>query len=349
MSSEKEDGVCEHKLCNNLDAQCSIIGSNLTQGIESINVNNNNSTISASVCANCGKGEEESHKLKSCTACKLVKYCSRDCQIAHRSQHKKECRKRAAELHEIELFKQPPQIMEDCPICFLLIPTLGTGSSYYACCGKRVCSGCAYAPVFDSQGNIVSGIKKCPFCRIPVPKSYGEMIERYERRIQADDVIAIYGMGCYYRDGVCNGKYEFPQDMNKALKLWHRAAELGNADAYCNIGSTYYRGTGVEVDLKKAYHYYELGAIGGDVYSRNNLGIFERDEGNMDRALKHFLIAVRGGHSESLTEIKQFYSDGYATKEDYTKALQSYQAYLGEIKSAQRDKAAAAREENRYY
>jgi len=61
-----------------------------------------------SVCANCGKGEEESGKLKSCTACKLVKYCSRECQIAHRPQHKRECRRRAAELHDEKLFKQPP-------------------------------------------------------------------------------------------------------------------------------------------------------------------------------------------------------------------------------------------------
>jgi len=300
-----------------------------------------------SVCANCGK---EGSKLKSCTACKLVKYCNRECQIAHRPQHKKECRKRASELHDEELFKQPPPLLEDCPICFLLIPTLGTGSSYYACCGKRVCSGCAYAPVFDSQGNIVSGTKKCPFCRIPVPKSYGEMIERYERRIQANDVLAIYGMGCYYRDGVCNGKYGFPQDMNKALELWHQAAELGNAGAYCNIGYAYHNGVGVEVDMKKAIHYYELGAIGGDVYSRNNLGIFEKDEGNMDRALKHFLIAVRGGYSESLNEIKELYTNGHATKEEYTKALQSYQAYLAEIKSEQRDKAATAADDDyRYY
>lgn len=34
---------------------------------------------------------------------------------------------------------------------------------------------------------------------------------------------------------------------------------------------------------------------------------------------------------------------------DYKKALQSYQEYLSEIKSPQRDKAAAARENYRYY
>jgi len=79
-----------------------------------------------SVCANCGKGEEESDNLKACTACNLVKYCNRECQIAHRKQHKKECRKRAAELHDEKLFKQPPP-KEDCPICFIRLPALPTG------------------------------------------------------------------------------------------------------------------------------------------------------------------------------------------------------------------------------
>jgi len=50
---------------------------------------------SMSVCAACGKSGDN---LKACTACKLVKYCNRECQISHRPKHKKECRKRAAEL-----------------------------------------------------------------------------------------------------------------------------------------------------------------------------------------------------------------------------------------------------------
>ena len=52
------------------------------------------------LCANCGKGEESAGDLKACTACKEAKYCNRDCQIAHRKQHKKKCKKRAAELHD---------------------------------------------------------------------------------------------------------------------------------------------------------------------------------------------------------------------------------------------------------
>jgi len=75
----------------------------------------------------------------------------------------------------------------------------------------------------------------------------------------------------------------------------------------------------------------------------------EANAGNMEIALKHFMIAVRSGHSTSLELIQKIYTNGAATKEDYTAALRSYQVYLGEIKSAQRDKAAAAREDYRYY
>jgi len=62
----------------------------------------------------------------------------------------------------------------------------------------------------------------------------------------------------------------------------------------------------------------------------------------MNRALKHYQIAVRSGDSESLMRIQRLYSDGHVPKDDYTKALRSYQEYLDEIKSTRRDEAVAA-------
>ena len=300
-----------------------------------------------SSCANCGKGEEESGKLKNCAACMMVKYCSRDCQIAHRQKHKKECRKRAAELHDIELFKEPPSQHGDCPICFLRIPSLVTGWGYMSCCGTIICSGCCYAPVYDNQGNKVDNDKQneCAFCRAPAPYTQEEGIERVQKRAEASDSVAIRNMGCYYRDGT----YKYPQDYTKALEFWHRAGDLGNAEAYCDIGSAYYNAEGVDVDLKKATHYYELSAMKGDACARHNLGCLEDEAGNTERAVKHYMISARSGLSESLDIIKQFYSDGHATKDNYTKALQFYQEYLGEIKSKQRDKAAAISEQYCYY
>ena len=55
------------------------------------------------VCTNCGKSGDEI-KLKSCTACYLVKYCSVDWQKVQRKQHKKKCKKPSAELKYEALF-----------------------------------------------------------------------------------------------------------------------------------------------------------------------------------------------------------------------------------------------------
>lgn len=295
----------------------------------------------SSLCANCGK---EGSNLKACTACKMVKYCNRDCQIAHRPQHKKECRRRAAELHDEELFKQPPP-RGDCPICFLQLPTyLNTGWRYQACCGKVICSGCAHAPVYDNQGNVIAE-DKCSFCRTPNPTSETEAMRRLKKRVGANNPLALFDIGRYHSNGVRG----FEQDYTRALDFYHQASELGYAAAYLNTGYAYDQGRGVEVDKKKATHYYELAAIKGDEVSRYNLGLFEVRAGNYDRAIKHFMIAVSSGDAQSLIPIKELYSDGDASKDDYTKALQSYQAYLGEIKSKQRDEAAAAIDQNRYY
>ena len=244
-----------------------------------------------------------------------------------------------------ELFKQPPpQYYGDCPICFLQLPSFNTGWKYQTCCGKTICSGCIHAPLFDNQGNKVNN-KKCPFCRTPHPNSNEEAVKRLKKRMDLDDPIAIHNIGCYYRDGL----YGFPQDHTKALDLFLRSGELGYAKVYNSIGYHYDIGIGVELDEEKAEHYYEIAAIRGDSQARHNVGCMEKDEGNVDRALKHWMIAVRSGHSNSLTRIKELYTNGDATKDDYAKALRVYQSYLSEIKSPQRDKAASADEDYRYY
>ena len=294
-----------------------------------------------STCANCGKGEESGDDLKACTACKLVKYCNRDCQIAHRPQHIKACRKRAAELHDAALFKEPPPPHGDCPICFLRLPTMDSGQSYMACCGKEICNECCYADVYDNHGNIIIE-EKCAFCRTPDPTTDKEVLEGIMKRMEIGDPYAFYLMGCYYDEG----EYGLPQDRAKAVEFWRKAGKIG----YNNIGNAYYNGDhGVERDAKMARRYHELSAIEGNVVARYNLGVNEHKAGNYDRALKHYMIAVRGGDTDSVKEIQRIYMNGHATKDQYANALRSHQVYLNEIKSDQRDEAAAFRYDYRYY
>ena len=314
----------------------------------------NMSTAAVSICPNCGK--EGANNI--CNKCKQVRYCNAVCKKVHKKKHKKDCEelirlatekhneelKRAAEKHDENLFKQPPPQYGDCPICFLRLPYLNTGKRYQSCCGKFICCGCGYAPVYDNQGNKVVE-KKCPFCRTPFNYTDEETVLRNKKRLELDDPIALYNQGCEYDNGM-NG---YPQNHTKAIELWHRAGELGFANAYRNIAYAYAHGEGVVVDKNKAKHYWELSAIGGDATARHNLGSTEARAGNYDRALKHWMIAARDGFTTSLNHIQTMYFKGHATKDDYTTALRSYQTYLGEIKSKQRDEAAAADEDYRYY
>jgi len=308
-----------------------------------------------SICANCGKEGDDIKNI--CNKCKKATYCNAACKKKHRHKHKIDCEEHvrlatekhneelrlAAEKHDEELFKQPPP-KDDCPICFIRLPSLDTGRRYQTCCGKLICSGCSYAPVYDDQGNKVDD--NCPFCRTPRPKSNEEAIARDKARMEKDDPIAIHNQGSLYREG---GSGHL-QDYTKALELFHRAAELGHAGAYNSIAYCYHNGYGLEVDKKKANHYYELAAMRGNERARHNIGNNEYLAGNIIRALTHYKIAVQSGEAESLKVIQLIYKDGHATKDDYTTAIRSYQTYLGEIKSKQRDEAATHDYENyRYY
>ena len=178
-----------------------------------------------------------------------------------------------------------------------------------------------------------------------MPDSDEESMRRIQNRVEAGDPRAIFNLGCEYRDG----RSGLPQDMDKMLELWHLAGEKGCAAAFCFIGMSYNNGKGIEVDKEKAKHYWELASMLGDCMARRYLGMIEESNGNIDRALKHYMIALKGGNAKSLERFKVYYLKGYATKEDYTNALQTYQAYVAEIKSVQRDKVASADENDRYY
>ena len=329
-SRSNNDGVCD---VNNM--------------LNSMNLANDEKNIGIERCANCGK--EGNDDMNICNKCKQVKYCNASCKKKNRHKHKNDCEEyvrlaaeHAAKLHDIELFKQPPSQYEDCPICFLKMPSFGTGRRYNSCCGKIICSGCAYAPLYDGQGNKIAE-EKCPFCRTPKPKTNEEAIIRMSKRVEAGDPLAIGTLASYYGEG----KYEYPQDHAKAFELFHRAGDLGDSEGYCCIGCAYDQGLGVEVDKKKAVQYFELAAMGGNGRARYNLGSIINS--NMNRALRHHMIAIRSGYVKSLEKIKLWYTHGYVTKDVYMAALQTYQVYLGEIKSPQRDEAAAADENCRYY
>ena len=70
-------------------------------------------------CDSCGITGVDDIKLKKCDDCDLVKYCSVNCQRHHKTDHEEACKKRAAELRDELLFKQPESSFMGCPSCCL--------------------------------------------------------------------------------------------------------------------------------------------------------------------------------------------------------------------------------------
>ena len=288
------------------------------------------------VCASCGKAALDDVKLKICTACKLVKYCSVECQKNHRRQHKKACKKRAAEIREDRLFQQPEISHHgECPICCLPLSLDENKSSMTACCSKYICNGCDHANNFREWKQ---GLEpKCPYCREPVPDTLEVIEQQNMKRVKANDPAATFKMGV---------KYHYEEDYEGAFEYYTKAAALGGIEAHYNLSCLYHEGKGVEKDTKKKMYHLEEAAMGGHPIARDNLGCEEMCNGRIDRAYKHFIIAANLGYDDALEEVKKGFMKGFVSKEDYAAALRGHQAAVDATKSPQRDAAEEYHKQN---
>ena len=290
----------------------------------------------STLCANCGKQGSEVVKLKSCTACRLVKYCGVDCQRAHRKQHKKACKERAAVLKDEKLYDQGHDLPEEdfCPICTLPIPLpANEHSDIWVCCMNKVCHGCAIAAQ-------QKGMFDCPFCRTPLKEDNTSILAMVQKRVDAKDPGAIAFLGIKYLLGGLGLREDRPRGMELVIE----AAELGSAHALCLLGNLYsfgeeFCGEEFTKDEALGLQYWEDAAMKGHPEARCNLGNHECKNRNYGRAVKHWMISAKLGEKTSLENIKETFVKGVATKEQYTEALKSYLQAVEETKSPERDEA----------
>ena len=304
-------------------------------------------------CASCGIAEIDDVKLIECDGCDLVRYCSDECQENHKSIHEAACKKRAAEIRDEILFKQPETThLGDCPICSL--PLYGTKTVGNTCCSKSICNGCVHANYIRFSGQY-----SCPFCRKPLAENDQEADERRMKRIAMNDPVATYDYGLkQFREG----------EYQSAFEHWTKAAELGYADAHYSLSLMYSDGDGVEKDEGKEKFHLEEAAIGGHPEARHNLGCMEWNNGiaatlqafdatlqaflsidheniygnierKAERAVKHWIIAATLGFDESIKSLMTEFRNGHVSKEVLAAALRAHHAAVDATKSEQREAA----------
>jgi TPR repeat protein len=152
-------------------------------------------------------------------------------------------------------------------------------------------------------------------------------------RVKANDPAALCQMG-----GTCYDK----GDYDGAFDYLSKAAELGDAGAHAQLGDMYYEGLGVERDDEKVVYHYEKAAIAGHPIARHNLACSEQECRNIERSVKHLIIAANLGNKGSMKVLWKHYSAGNITKEELDATLRSHQATLDSMKSEQREAAERA-------
>ena len=89
-------------------------------------------------------------------------------------------------------------------------------------------------------------------------------IDSSEFKIDAKDLQKIKAR-CYRHIGaIYDNGYGVNQNYQKAVELYQKACDLGDASAFCNLGVMYDNGQGVNVDKQKALQLYKKACDMGD-------------------------------------------------------------------------------------
>ncbi len=153
------------------------------------------------------------------------------------------------------------------------------------------------------------------------------------KRIKANDPNAIFDQAF---DEYKKGNYDV------SFEWFSKTAELGDASAHYWLSQFYQDGIVVDKDEENAIFHLEEAAIGGHTGARHNLGCYElKTAGNIERSVKHFLIAAAQGVDESIKALMELFKikKGFLSKDDLTAALRAHQAAVDATKSPQREEA----------
>ena len=270
----------------------------------------------AVVCANCGSdGVGGFVKLKNCTACRLVKYCGVDCQRAHRKQHKKACKQRAAELKDGRLHSVLTRHHQDSTaamkICGACERTLPEDSYSEVQRGRRQsirrCEECVAGDnqlVLMKKGRARTEEDDCPICSLPLPLD----VE------QAEKMQSSFRVCCMKR--VCNGcilaarkrgMEDCPfcrtptPDEGQGLAMIQKRVDAGDPVSMWHLGNKYLVGlNGFEKDVTRAVKLYDCAAELEFKDAHYSLGVLYDEGTDVDKdtakAIRHYEAAAMSGH-----------------------------------------------------
>ena len=272
----------------------------------------------AGVCTNCGRSSDGAGgfvKLKNCTACRLVKYCGVECQKAHRKQHKKACKRRAAELKDETSNRVLPltgtQVriapMKACGACEREFPEASySGEQWGRRQSIRRCEECVAGDnqlVLMKKGRERSEEDECPICKLLLPLDLTHaMFQACCTKLVCNGcVLAARKRGMMRNCPFCRtptpDEYQF-------LAMVQKRVDAGDPCAMWHLGSAHEQGHyaeyGAEKDVARAVELYERAAELGIKEAHFSLGVMYDQGAGVDKdtakAIRHYEAAAMRGH-----------------------------------------------------
>ena len=226
------------------------------------------------------------------------------------------------------------------------LPSENRKTTYWACCGKMLCTACCEEHERALRATNRKREKKkqppleqtCAFCRSPLHKNDAEFLRRFEERVGKDDTVAMKNLAGMYMEG----EHGLIKDEVKASELLNRAADLGSAEV---IGHLAAKGWSDSIlDRTRFKEYLEDAAAKGHVISRAALASLLAGEDNYDLAIKHWHLAAAAGDDLSMKDLWQSFHKGRLSKLDLEKTLRAHKAASDEMKSEERERHDASQE-----
>ena len=224
-----------------------------------------------------------------------------------------------SETKDTELFGPLPE-QEECPICFLPLPRMNAEQVYMPCCGQTLCGGCTQSSFF------ISGVKSviCAFCRSESRQgdAFDVNIAQYRGRAEKNDAKAIKALAENYRDG----EYGLPKDEAMALRLFLRAAELGNLNSIVDLATHFQAEDPQDAVFARKLKLAAIAAKKGDLASYILLGFLYHEQRDVENAVKSWTFAARAGNRESMEFLRNYKVNGVkAVSDDDFEAIEEAQ------------------------
>ncbi|KAG9298447.1 hypothetical protein G9A89_008711, partial [Geosiphon pyriformis] len=129
--------------------------------------------------------------------------------------------------------------------------------------------------------------------------------------------------------GLCyeNG-WGITKNLEKAFKLYSKAAEAGDTQAQYKLGLCYENGWGITKNLEKAFKLYSKAAEAGDTQAQYKLGLcYENGWGitkNLEKAFKLYSKAAKAGNTQAQHNLWIYHQNGWRTTKNFEDAFELF-------------------------